>query len=844
MNVPKYPHHENIQFLIDALKTSKNGLTNKQAKINLSLYGSNEIKEEKYNYFILFLAQFKSPLVYILAAAAILSLFLKNIHEGSLIFVIILLNASIGFWQETKAIVSIKALKKLTQSKIHVKRESKFFSIPSTELVPGDVVVLSEGDIVPADVRLFDTHGFTVDESMLTGESIPVEKNSNAILSKNALPYEMYNMALSGTTVTKGKAEGFVVFTGENTYLASIAQKAKEESIESPLNRALDIFSKKHMMFLLIIILLTAFLALRQERDIFEVIYLVIAELVSSVPEGLPLIVTLVLTIGAMVLSVKKVYIRHLPSVETLGSATVIASDKTGTITEGKLKVEKIFSLNDAFMQTVSALANESAEGKGDPLDIALAIWVGKDYKSIRKKYPRKNLYPFDIKYRLMASSNIVEEDHNIFVKGAFESLKMFAVNTKDFDILTKEHDKMATEGLRVIALGTGKYISDDISDWEIDIVGLVGFMDPPKIGVLEAVQTAQKAGIKIMMITGDDPLTAVAIARSVNIYKDGDKVISGKELDRMNDKTLQAQLKKTTVWARVLPEHKYRIVKALQKQGEIVAVTGDGVNDVPALKAADLGISMGSGSDAAKSTSKMVLADNNLLVIVDAIKQGRTIAGNIRKAIYFLVSTSLDEVILITGAILMMLPLPLYPIQILWINLVSDSALDKTFPFLKEEEDVMRRPPIKLHMQFLDKVQIFRVLYAALAISLSALLLYIWMLDSYGKESAVSTLFTAFVIATWINGLQSIKEHEPFLKNIKKSLSINPYIFYGIGLGIILQLSAVYMLSDIFHTLPFSLDSLIIIGLFALWVFGLLEIRKWCEYLYKKFKRYDNCYF
>lgn len=837
MNIPKYPHSETIESLAKALETSKDGLVNSKVEENFLLYGPNEIKEERFNYFILFLTQFKSPLVYVLVAAAMLSLFLDNMHEGLLILLIVLINASLGFWQETKALVSIKALKKLTQSNTQVKRENKIFLIPSSELVPGDVIILREGDIVPADIRLFETYGLVIDESILTGESVPVEKNAKLILSQDTLPYELQNMALSGTTITKGSAEGFVVFTAEKTYLASIASKAKEDSVDSPLSKALEVFSRKHIAILLVIIALTAFLALRQGREIFEVIYLVIAELVSAVPEGLPIVVTLVLTIGAITLSAKKVYIRHLPSVETLGSATVIASDKTGTITEGKLMVQEVFSLNDAFTQTVSALANESIEGKGDPIDIALALWVGKEYRNIREKYPRVKLYPFDVNYRLMASSNIIQKEHKIFVKGAFESLKEFALNTKDFNTLQKEHDKMASEGLRVIALGTGKYTSDDVDTWKIEIVGLVGFIDPPKRGVLEAVQTAQKAGVKVMMITGDDPLTAVAVAKMVGIYKEDDLVISGKELNGMDDAMLETILPRVTVWARVLPEHKYRIVKALQKQGEIVAVTGDGVNDVPALKAADLGIGMGGGSDSAKATAKMVLADNNLSVIVDAIKQGRTIAGNIRKAIYFLVSTSLDEVILITGAILMALPLPLYPVQILWINLVSDSALDKTFPFLKDEEDVMKRPPTKLHKQFLDKVQIFRVLYAALAISLSALFLYVWILDHYGKESAISTLFTVFVIATWINGLQSLKENEPFLKNIKRSLHINPYIFYGIGIGMILQLFAIYALSDVFHTLPLNSDTLMIIGLFAIWVFSLLEIRKWGEYLWKRYK-------
>lgn len=835
MTIPDYPHVETIEFLAQQMESSKEGLNQAKVQQNLLIYGLNEIKEKKHNLFLLFLSQFKSPLVYVLVAAAALSLFLQNMHEGVLILLIVIINSCIGFWQEVKALSSIKALKKLTESKTQVKRNNQTVLISSSQLVPGDVIVLSEGDIVPADIRLFYTNGLVIDESILTGESIPVQKDENLTLSKTTLPYELDNMALSGTTVTKGKAEGFVVFTAEKTYLASLSSRAEEKSPETPLSKALEIFIKKHMLVILLLIVFSAIFALWQGRGAIEVIYLIIAELVSAVPEGLPIVVTLVLTIGAMTLSLKKVYIRHLPSVETLGSATVIASDKTGTITQGKLKVEEVFSLHDTFLQTVSALANESIEDKGDPIDTALALWIGKEYENIREKYPRVNLYPFDTQYRLMASSNMIKREHKIFVKGAFESLKLIATNQNDFETLEREHDKLASNGLRVIALGMGEHTSDDIEKWRIEIVGLVGFLDPPKEGVLEAVQTAQRAGIKVMMITGDNPLTAAAVAKLVNIYKEGDLIATGKELNDMDDETLEKILPKITVWARVLPEHKYRIVKMLQKQGEIVAVTGDGANDVPALRAADLGIGMGSGTDAAKSTAKMVLADNNLTVIVDAIKQGRTIAGNIRKAIYFLVSTSLDEVILITGAILMSLPLPLYPVQILWINLVSDSALDKTFPFLKEEEDVMSKAPTRLHEKFLDKTQLLRVVYAALVISMGGLFLYVWILEQYGKESAVSTLFTAFVVATWVNGLQSLKENEPFLKNMKKSLQINPYIFYGIGIGLALQLCAIYLLSDVFHALPLTIESSTMIGLMALWVFSMIEIRKWAEMLLAK---------
>ena len=388
MTIPEYPHFEMVESLVEQMETSKKGLSNATVQKNLSMYGYNEIKEKKHNLFILFFLQFKSPLVYVLVVAVMLSFFLGNIHEGMLILIILLLNALIGFWQELKALSSIKALKKLTESKTEVRRDNQVLVVSSVELVPGDVILLSEGDIVPADIRLFDTNGFVIDESILTGESVPVEKDAKLTLPKETLPYEMDNMALSGTTVTKGNAEGLVVFTGEKTYLASITSKAEEESRETPLSKALEVFIKKHMVVVSIMIFIIAMLSFFEGREIVEIIYLVIALLVASVPEGLPIVITLVLTIGAMALSVRKVYIRHLPSVETLGSTTVIASDKTGTITQGNLKVEEVFSLNDTFSQTVSALANESIEGKGDPVDTALALWVGKAYEDIREKYP------------------------------------------------------------------------------------------------------------------------------------------------------------------------------------------------------------------------------------------------------------------------------------------------------------------------------------------------------------------------------------------------------------------------------------------------------------------------
>jgi Ca2+-transporting ATPase len=341
-----------------------------------------------------------------------------------------------------------------------------------------------------------------------------------------------------------------------------------------------------------------------------------------------------------------------------------------------------------------------------------------------------------------------------------------------------------------------------------------------------------------MMMITGDNALTATAIAQEVGIYTEGDNVLSGPEIAEIDDETLKSKLHNTTVWARMLPEHKYRIVKLLQESDEIVAVTGDGANDVPALKVADLGIAMGSGTEAAKATAKMILLNNDLSVIVEAVRQGRIIADNIRKSIYFLVTTSIDQIVLISGAILMGYPLPLYPVQILWANIVADSALDKTFPFIQEEDDVMQRHPKKPDVQFFDKLQIARTLYASGVIGLLGLWLYIDTINTSGHDAAVSIVFSAMIVSIWVNGLQSLKEHEPFLKNIQISLSINPYLWIGISVGVVLQGLILTFAGEWFHAQLPNLRELGYILLMGISVFVLIELRKWAELYYRYYTR------
>jgi Ca2+-transporting ATPase len=837
MQIPEFVHTLEVEKVLELLQTSPTGLHKQEVQKRQKEFGKNTLKEQKISRFSILVEQFKSPLIVILIFASCISFFVGHIADALLIFFIVCLNAFLGFWQELKALTSIELLAKMSETTITVLRDDKEMTLASSLLVPGDIVRLHEGDIVPADLRLMKSEGLQIDESVLTGESVPQTKEAKITLPQKTLPYELDNMALSGTVVVSGNATAVAVYTAHSTYLASIASKAEEKSPQSPLNKALAIYTQKHLIITLALIFLIGIMAFLQNRDLVEIMMLLIAEIVSAIPEGLPVVVTLVLTIGAMTLSKKNVLVRHLPTVETLGSATVIASDKTGTITQGKLVLKESFAINEEFTKIAAALANESKSGKGDPIDTALAKWLGVDYEEIRERFRRTSFYPFDTKYRLMASANIIHQEHKIVLKGAYESLKEFAQNVQDFEKLEAAHNNFASQGLRVLALGVGDYVGDDIESWKIDIVGLVGFLDPPKEDVKAAVHKAKSAGIHVVMITGDNALTATAIAKEVGIFLEGDCVLSGPQVAELDDATLKKKLLNTTVWARMLPEHKYRIVKLFQESGEVVAVTGDGANDIPALKAADLGIAMGSGAEAAKATAKMILLNNDLSVIVQAIQQGRIIAHNIRKSIYFLVSTSMDEIVLISGAILMGYPLPLYPLQILWINIVADSALDKTFPFVKEEGDVMKRRPKKPHEQFFDKIQIARTLYASLSIGLLGLYLYHTLLQTQGHEMAVSTLFSALIVATWMNGIQSLKEHEPFLKNIKTSLSINPYLWFGILIGTLLQVGILAFAGEWFHAQLPDFKGLVAIFWMGLSVFFLIELRKWAEFWYAQRK-------
>lgn len=826
----KHPYTLTKEEIFLQLRTSTKGLSRNEAHKRLMQFGKNVLHEEKISHWTIFFRQFNSPLIFILFFASIVSLILKETVDFFVVFGIICINALIGFIQEVKAASSLAALKKMTETKNMVIRDDTMQIIASSELIPGDCVIFHPGELVTADIRLIESAGLMIDESMLTGESVPVLKNHDLLLEKTAMPYEWSNMLLTGTSVSRGTGKGIVVSTGKKSYLASIGEKAQEASPETPLTKALSIFLKRYVGVLLALLGVIAFVGWIQQRPFVELLYILLATLVSAIPEGLPIALTVVMVLGTMALRKKKALVRHLPSVETLGSTTIIATDKTGTITEGKLIVKESHAKNIEKLQRIAALCNDSQDGIGDPIDVALADWV-KDFDALRTQFPKKWEYAFDSSLMMMATMNTVDGQDTLYVKGAYESLKERAQHQKDLSHFDEVFQTFLKKGYRVLAFGEGIRAIKDPSRWELKIEGLIGFIDPPKVGVHEAVRAAKSAGIHVIMITGDHPITAQTIAKEVGIWSEPHKILTGKELTELSDDALKEALLHTTVLARILPEHKYRIVKLLQQKDEIIAVTGDGVNDVPALKAADLGISMGNGSEAAKSASKMILVDNSFQCIVDAIRNARIISSNIRKVIYYLISTSVQELCFMALCIFTSMPLALSAIQILWINLVTDGVMDKTFPFIKEEGNVMKQKPKKINEAFFDRTQLVNILLFGITQGIFCFFLYLYLFPKYSFEIVSTIIFTSIVLPQWANGIQAQKEYEPFFYSLRKSFFINPIAFLALPIGLLLQCTALYAIPQLFKSTPLPLHLWIFPLASFCFAFGIVELRKWIRW-------------
>ena len=771
------------------LKTNiENGLTNEDVEKKQKEYGLNELESKKKKPLIVkFLEQFKDFMIIVLIIAAIVSGVigiseegLSGIKDTVIILIVVIVNAIIGVAQENKAEKSLEALQKLSSHAAKVLRNGKIDVIPSRQLVPGDIVILDTGDYVPADLRIIEAANLKSQESSLTGESVPVEKNAN-IISEDASIGDRVNMLFSSSLITYGRGKGIVVETGMNTEVGKIAGMINQaEDSETPLQEKLNKLGKTLGIAALVICAIIFVIGVVYGKKPVEMFMTAVSLAVAAIPEGLAAVSTIVLAIGVQRMVKKNAIVKKLPAVETLGSASVICSDKTGTLTQNKMTVEKIYFNNriedisdkennlkiDNELEKIikiSMLCNDSkiaADGNltGDPTETALidmGVKFDYEYTSIIGENERVEEIPFDSERKLMTTINKVGDKYFVYTKGGVDELLARCnsyildgeikndLNTQTKNIY-KANEEMAQDALRVLAMAYKEIdhipSKEEMKNIESNLtyVGMVGMIDPPREEVKLAVEKCKSAGIKTVMITGDHKITATAIAKALGILENESEAITGAELEKISDEELKENIRKYSVYARVAPEHKVRIVKAWQANGEIVAMTGDGVNDAPALKTADIGCAMGVvGTDVAKEAADVILTDDNFATIVSAVEEGRRIYDNILKAIQFLLSSNIGEIIVLFVAILITPMLsrafgidinliePLLPIHILWINLVTDSLPALALAVDPAEKDVMNRKPLKSKGVF-TKGMTWRIIYQGVMIGLITLAAFI----------------------------------------------------------------------------------------------------------------------
>ncbi len=717
------------KLLVDKEK----GLDNEEVKRRSGIYGLNALKEKKKkSIFRRFFDQFKDVMILILIVAAIISFVVacieknpKEFFEPLLILLIVVLNATMGVLQESKAEKALDALKNMSAPHSRVIRGGEEKIIDAKLLVPGDIIKLEAGDFVPADARLLKSSSLKSEESALTGESVPSEKDANAGVLENAPLADRSNMVFSGCSITYGTATAVVTATGMDTQMGKIANLLdKESETETPLQKKLAELGKYLGILAIVACAIIFFVGVNSGIKIREIFMTSISLAVSAIPEGLPAIVTIVLSIGVQRMVKRNALIRRLPAVETLGCASVICSDKTGTLTQNRMtlkeaysdgeNVEKITNENGENIKKLLMFATLCCDGSvvfdgekeqhiGDPTETSIVLAAHKNgllKDELNKKYPRLLEIPFDSDRKLMTTINNINGKNVVIVKGAFDVLSQKCISG-DIEKAKEITEEMSRRALRVIAVGYKEIetIPDDASaetlEKELTFIGLVGMIDPPREEAKEAVKTCVNAGIKPVMITGDHVVTASAIAKELGVLTESDSAITGTQLDSMDDSELEASVENIAVYARVSPENKIRIVKAWQKKGRVVSMTGDGVNDAPALKAADIGCAMGiTGTDVAKGAADMTLTDDNFATIVEAVREGRGIYANIRKVVGFLLGTNIGEVIAVFFAMLLWHKTPLLSMQLLWINLVTDSLPAIALGMEAVDSNIMNKKP------------------------------------------------------------------------------------------------------------------------------------------------------
>ncbi|MEW5744599.1 MAG: HAD-IC family P-type ATPase [Nitrospirota bacterium] len=878
-------YQRTVQETFAELGASEHGLSDAAAKERLERYGPNKLaEEEEISKLRILLHQVASPLIYILIIAAIVTFILRELIDTGVIMAVVIFNAVIGFFQEYKAEQSIRALKQMVVPKARVLRDGKEREIRSEELVPGDIVLLASGTRVPADMRVTHALELKVEEAMLTGESLPSEKHSRPINEDHLSPGDQRNMLFMGTIVLSGRARGVVVATGSATVLGTIASEVREfEVSRTPLQRKFDRFAKWIGVIVLAASIALFGVGVLVGEDIRSMFMTMVAAAVATVPEGLPIVVTITLAIGVARMARQHAIIRKLPAVETLGSTTVIGSDKTGTLTKNEMTVKAIYDGKRIYevegsgyepageirgggkaedpeaMQRlrrvlrIGLLCNESdiyeEEGRykadGDPTEAALivsALKGGLDREEEQEEYPQIGIVPFESERGYMATLHRHRGRTLVFVKGGPEKVldmcARYSVDNGDEgperEEIARRAARFAEEGLRVLALAYKEAppemdeLTHHDAESGLTFAGLQGMIDPPRPEAIEAVEGCKRAGIRVVMITGDHAITAKAIAKKIGIAEGDEAVLTGKELEEMDDAALFEQVKTVSVYARVSPHHKLRIVEQLKTNGEIVAVTGDGVNDAPALKAAHIGIAMGrSGTDVAKEASDMVLTDDNFASIFNAVKEGRIVFDNIRKVVFFLIPTGIAAIISIIGTVLLGLPIPYLPSQLLWINLVTNGLQVIALSFEPGERNVLTRPPLDPREGIMSRVLIERTVLVGLLISAGVVYNFFISLRGPGSlEHARTVAVTTMVVFQFLQAWNSRSEYQSVFR--MRPLG-NPFLFYGMIASFLAQGAVIYLpaLQWVFRTEPIAVGEWARILAVAATVIAAVEIDK-----------------
>ena len=830
-----------LNQIFNELNARQGGLTEDEASKRLEKYGANNLKEKKKeNLFIKFIKQFNDFMIIVLIIAAIISAIVAKTNgsgdyiDSIIIIAIVIFNAIMGLIQEEKAEKSLEALKKMSAPNAKVRRNGKIQEIEAAQVVPGDVVILEAGNYVPADCRLIDSYNLQIEESSLTGETLPTSKQADVILNANTAIGDLKNMAFATTIVVNGHAEAVVVETGMNTKVGQIAGMIIEnESPETPLQKKLGEVGKTLAITCMIICGLIFLIGIWKQIPITEMFMTSVGLAVAAIPEGLPAIVTIMLSIGVTKMAKKNSIIRKLPAVETLGCSSVICSDKTGTLTQNKMTVTQIRNAvglvkNDdrRFILELGTMCTDTIESQeviGEATEVAItnaAVEMNLRKRDLYDQMQRINEISFDSKRKMMTTIHKIGSKYRIITKGApdvlikrcsqyYQNGRIEPIFSKR-DALQEQNQMMAEDALRVIAIAykdvekLPREINSETIENELTFVGLIGMIDPPREGVKEAVKTCRKAGIKTVMITGDHLQTAKAIAKELGILRKGDLAINGETLEKMSQQELERDIMRYSVFARVSPEHKVRIVKAFQSTGAVVAMTGDGVNDAPALKNADIGIAMGKGgTDVAKNASDMVLTDDNFVTIVEAVKQGRNIYDNIKKAVHFLLATNIGEIVAIFVGLLLGIKSPLLAIQLLWVNLVTDSLPAIALGLEKAENNIMNRLPRNPRKSLFADGLWGKITTEGVMIGMLTLVAFSIGNNLYSIEVGRTMAFLSLGILELVHSF-NIKGEESIFKT---GLFENRYLVGAFVLGTLLQVVVVVIspLAQIFDVVPLN---------------------------------------